>query len=664
MSFGKLKSARKAKEFHSYVKPDGSSLSDAEGLTASLNTAPASDSTEQIEQLAGSGANTEPDQMQHTSAHPAQTPRTDEVPYGSLAEESQEVQPDLKPAPSTVPGKAPDGPVQRNAETTTPVPLNDCHISLPASLQIRESSRHGRGIYTNTALQAGTVVMSIVPHVSVLSTSYLDQHCSACAASATESGLKRCPKCKTVYYCDKACQDRDWAWHKHECSALQTWAASAPSPDVMIPSDAVRCLGRILWGSQKEGPDSTWAREIRMMQSNRASVHSSSVEDHTYLAHSLVRYLGVRAPADLQPFSLSSASDLVDLISRFTTNTFTLTSASLSPIGICVAPTVAFANHSCSPNAVIVFPRAQGTPASKEPSLNLVALRDIAPGKEVRISYVDTTLPKDLRQKELTEVYNFTCQCKLCTKPPTVDPRESLWCPKKCGGTCPLPTEEDNLFRCTKCGAGVTNVDAVLDAARIGQEALDKATSLQFRGELSLRSKGYNATQLTTNIIPILVSTGLTPSAHPLLAMTRLHQELLIASLPTSLSQESLDEVIRTAAKYNAGLQPILPKGHPIRAIALAELGKLLAVDEPASLASPAQASMFPPSGPPRLKLAYESLVRAHEELLVGFGKANGGGHVGRDVRDAIARLEKEIGVWTSGIKNALEDSVLAQRAG
>ncbi|EIW55654.1 SET domain-containing protein [Trametes versicolor FP-101664 SS1] len=498
--------------------------------------------------------------------------------------------------------------------------------------------------------------MSIVPHVSVLATPYLDQHCSACAAPAPETGLKRCPKCKAVYYCDKACQNRDWVWHKHECSALQTWAASAPSPDVMIPSDAVRCLGRILWGSQKEGPDSTWAREIRMMQSNRSTVHASSVEDHTYLAHSLVRYLGVRAPAELQPFSLSSAGDLVDLISRFTTNTFTLTSASLSPIGICVAPTVAFANHSCSPNAVIVFPRAQGTPASKEPSLNLVALRDIAPGKEIRISYVDTTLPKDLRQKELTEVYNFTCQCKLCTKPPAVDPRESLWCPKKCGGTCPLPTEEDNLFRCAKCGAGITNVDAVLDAARIGQQALDKATSLQSKDPAK-------ATQLTTNIIPILISTGLTPSSHPLLAMTRLHQELLIASLPTSLSQETLDEVIRTAAKYSAGLQPVLPNGHPIRAIALAELGKLLAVDEPAPHDGPAQAATFPPSGPSRLKLAYESLVRAHEELLVGFGKANGGGHVGRDVRDAIARLEKEIGVWTAGVRNALEDSALAQRA-
>lgn len=222
MSFGKLKSARKAKELHSYVKPDGSSPSGADGFVNSLNTTPAYAGAEHNEQLAGSSTNTESDQLQHTSLHSAETPRVDEASYESLAEASQEKRPHVNPDTSTMSGKAPDRPPERNAETTTPVSLNDCHTSLPASLEIRESSRHGRGIYTNAALQAGelpdafimhneplttliagTVVMSIVPHVSVLSTPYLDQHCSACAAPAPETGLKRCPKCKAVYYCDK-----------------------------------------------------------------------------------------------------------------------------------------------------------------------------------------------------------------------------------------------------------------------------------------------------------------------------------------------------------------------------------------------------------------------------------------------------------------------------
>ena len=175
----------------------------------------------------------------------------------------------------------------------------------------------------------------------------------------------------------------------------------------------------------------------------------------------------------------------------------------------------------------------------------------------------------------------------------------------------------------------------------------------------SLSADTPKAKQLTTNMIPILTAAGLTPSSHPLLAMLRLHLELLVGSFGESLSQELLDETIRTAAKYNAGLSNILHKGHPVRGVAIAELGKLLAVDEvaPASQNSNVlSASVFPPSGPARLKLAHETLVRALEELLIGFGKSNGGGEVGTEVRKIVVKLEKEIGAWTLGVKNVLTD--------
>lgn len=84
------------------------------------------------------------------------------------------------------------------------------------------------------------------------------------------------------------CQNNDWPIHKNECAALQRWASSAPSSEVSVPSDAVRCLGRILWVSKQEGLDSVWvspdrfarlctlglnraqAKEINAMQSRTA----------------------------------------------------------------------------------------------------------------------------------------------------------------------------------------------------------------------------------------------------------------------------------------------------------------------------------------------------------------------------------------------------------
>ena len=215
--------------------------------------------------------------------------------------------------------------------------------------------------------------------------------------------------------------------------------------------------------------------------------------------------------------------------------------------------------------------------------------------------------------------------------------------------------------------------------------------------------------QLTTNLIPILNSAGLVPAAHPLLGLSRLHSSLLITHLPSTLTgveelrspevqaanpglshtispeeaQEALDDAIRAATRAHTGLSQLFVEGHPVRGIQLAELGKLLCVDEPRPthlepeggqtsstpplLLSSSGASQplglgmqpprHPPSGPARLKLAYETLVRARAELMIGFGSGkNEGGEVGRDVRKQLTEFEKELMVWKSGIRNAWQD--------
>ena len=52
--------------------------------------------------------------------------------------------------------------------------------------------------------------------------------------------------------------------HKFECTALQKWASAAPSSELAIPSEAVRCLGRIAWTQQKKGLESIWVRYNRV----------------------------------------------------------------------------------------------------------------------------------------------------------------------------------------------------------------------------------------------------------------------------------------------------------------------------------------------------------------------------------------------------------------
>jgi len=162
------------------------------------------------------------------------------------------------------------------------------------------------------------------------------------------------------------------------------------------------------------------------------------------------------------------------------------------------------------------------------------------------------------------------------------------------------------------------------------------------------------ALKLTTNLLSLL-SHHVPPSAHPVLALSRLHQSLLIDALSSASDPSSiLDDAIRATARVVSGLTTILDEGHPVRAIALAELGKLLAVDEPApsstTSTSTSTQSTFPPSGPLRLKLAFETLKRALHELMIGFGESTRGGETGLQIREQIVGLEKEIGVWSEGL--------------
>jgi hypothetical protein len=42
---------------------------------------------------------------------------------------------------------------------------------------------------------------------------------------------------------------------------------------------------------------------------------------------------------------------------------------------------------------------------------------------------------------------------------------------------------DTDMIRCDKCRAAVADVESVVDATRVGQEGLEKATALQFQGK-------------------------------------------------------------------------------------------------------------------------------------------------------------------------------------
>lgn len=76
----------------------------------------------------------------------------------------------------------------------------------------------------------------------------------------------------------------------------------------------------------------------------------------------------------------------------------------------------------------------------------VVALRDIPAGEEILTSYVDLSLPRTDRRRELEERYKFRCECEACDTPAgEVDPREAMSCPAapKCAALLPIPRASD-----------------------------------------------------------------------------------------------------------------------------------------------------------------------------------------------------------------------------
>ncbi|EJD34840.1 hypothetical protein AURDEDRAFT_75805 [Auricularia subglabra TFB-10046 SS5] len=72
---------------------------------------------------------------------------------------------------------------------------------------------------------------------------------------------------------------------------------------------------------------------------------------------------------------------------------------------IAVMQIMSRANHSCKPNTKSCRQKYQAT---------YTASRDIAPGEEITVTYIDETRPKAERRKELKTKYFFTCTCELC----------------------------------------------------------------------------------------------------------------------------------------------------------------------------------------------------------------------------------------------------------
>jgi len=76
-----------------------------------------------------------------------------------------------------------------------------------------------------TCLHCNFIYNLIKPNINkstihlVITRKYLNQ-CETCGKSGTAVNLKVCSRCKTINYCSKECQTKDWKSHRELCKSI------------------------------------------------------------------------------------------------------------------------------------------------------------------------------------------------------------------------------------------------------------------------------------------------------------------------------------------------------------------------------------------------------------------------------------------------------------
>ncbi|XP_072320858.1 histone-lysine N-methyltransferase SMYD3 [Eucyclogobius newberryi] len=275
----------------------------------------------------------------------------------------------------------------------------------------------GHGLRATAGISRGALVVSAEPLAACVSLKHTQHACHHCFSR--HKTLLRCSQCKMTRYCNMTCQKKAWPVHKSECKCLKRILPR-------IPTDSVRLAARIIFAScvsTKGNSEELYTLEEH--ESHLSSISEQKKEGLSQLASMLQLYLQQEVPAldqvasSLPPF----CQDPLCLMGKVTCNCFTISDGELQEIGVGLYPSLSLLNHDCGPNCVMVF---EGT------KLNLRAVKDIKPGDELTVSYIDSLELTEVRRKQLEEQYHFTCSCQRCNSRDKdvlmVSGEEGTWC--------------------------------------------------------------------------------------------------------------------------------------------------------------------------------------------------------------------------------------------
>lgn len=437
-------------------------------------------------------------------------------------------------------------------------------MSDSSGTEVRSSPLGGRGLFATKPHQPGEVLLALErPFIAVLDKPRVEDTCAWCF-SWTElpvlsgAGVNRaakvnwCTGCKKVKYCSKRCQSQAWkAIHKRECKELYNEPERIPNTVHAV----IQIMIGLSQGDKKYNP-------ILEMEAHRDEFEKAGGkrwEAMQLMVHTAMTFMQERQGVKVQGESaIMAMCVLMCNSSRLVTPTF-------DPLGLILDPQAAIINHSCTPNAIIVF---------DGPKLTVRALDAIPTGGEVLISYIDSTAPYGVRQAELKDQYFFTCNCKKCQLGPTA-PQDAF--------LDPGPEFEERIKVIDDMIPEIEK-DPAWPRHVLGDSLHDKRLSaLQYYAYSYLSSPDAEEVPQDPahfrKAIQIVRNTGVWPLTRA--PMPALYQQYAVACLSAKRYNEALIAMLRLHSLIDPTIYP--QPYHPVRVVhgwTLATLAKAIGSDQ------------------------------------------------------------------------------------
>jgi SET and MYND domain-containing protein len=264
-------------------------------------------------------------------------------------------------------------------------------------------------------IQPGEVICDEYPIASVLHAEQINARCSFCWLPA--SNLSRCAQCRCRRYCSRDCQRADWPQHRAECRTLVAFVGRhkrEPSPQLLLMASIMRV--RLASASAYAAFDNLVDNWTLQSDENKETFASLSMIVRELLSDQEWALLGEAFKgADVDAGDGVVYKAIAHGLSRFQCNNWTVCDGEFVAIGSGVYPNVAMLNHSCRPNASVMYAMPTGATAQRGPHAKVRAIERIQAGQEVTLAYIDLAGTRQTRRALLKSGYCFDCQCVRCS---------------------------------------------------------------------------------------------------------------------------------------------------------------------------------------------------------------------------------------------------------